>query len=159
MYGRLLAGPLIGSFVFVNDSDAAKGVADGWLDDMAGAAYPFPWQRGIPETAPPQSYTDWADAGYPTGEGGPQEIPVPTITSMNPSGTTAGVDVTATVIGTGYVRNVSQMVSEGGVALVTTFVSPTELSVHVHGTSQGGFALTVQNDTDKVSNEVIFNIA
>jgi hypothetical protein len=65
MYGRLLAGPLIGSFLFVDDSDAAKGVADGWLEDMAGAAYPFPWQRGTPEIAPPQSYTDWADAGFP----------------------------------------------------------------------------------------------
>ena len=97
MFAYMLQGALAGRNVFVADTDAAKGVTDGWLYDTTGK--PYPWD--VPATKSifvpiPASMTAWINAGSPAKDPPNQ---APTNITLTPS-TVVNTAAIGTQVGT-----------------------------------------------------------
>lgn len=71
----MLQGENAGNVLLVANSDATKGIADGWAVDLTNK--PYPWDLPLVKSpfAPlPQSYLDWVAAGRPWGDYSPVVI-------------------------------------------------------------------------------------
>jgi uncharacterized protein (TIGR03437 family) len=90
----------------------------------------------------------------------PAALPLPAITSLAPSSTTAGgAGFTLTVTGTGFLSGAA--VQWNGAALATTFVTTTQLTAAVPAgliATAGSASITVSNPGGMASNAVSFTI-
>lgn len=132
MFVYMLQGATRGQPLFVADTYAAKGIADGWCVDLTNRPYPYQVPAIVPKPLP-ASYTEWVDAGMPAKEPGeePPEPPPLTLTAINPNTAVAGgEDIVISCAGTGFTD--ATLVNVNGVDQEATFASSSEIFTPIY---------------------------